>query len=100
MKLTLMFLAASLIVEGAMVTMAIPQAIAQEAALTAGTPDVQLSHTKSIQPSDTNTIYVIMNSYEYINGGITHITTRKPTDVTINNDESYIIITVSQIINT
>ena len=97
MKLTLMFLAASLIVEGAMVTMAIPQAIAQEPALTAGTPAAQLSHTKSIQPSVTKPVYVIMNSNDYINGGITHSTSRNAADVIVNKEGSYLIVASGQV---
>jgi hypothetical protein len=97
MKSTLMFLAASLIVEGAMLTMAIPQAIAQEAALTAGTPAAQLSHTKSIQPGVTKPVYVIMNSNDYINGGITHSTSRNAADVTVNKDGSYFIVASGQV---
>ena len=49
-----------------------PLAFAQEAALTAGTPAAQLSHTLSIQPTAIKPVYVIMNSNDYINGGITH----------------------------
>ena len=74
-----------------------PQAFAQEAALTAGTPAAQLSHTKSIQPSVTKPVYVIMNSNDYINGGITHSTSRNAADVTVNKDGSYIIIASGQV---
>ena len=48
-------------------------AFAQESALT---PAAQLSHTENIQPNVTEPVYVIMNSNDYINGGITHSNSR------------------------
>ena len=92
-----MFLAASLILAGAMVTMPTPQALAQEAVLTAGTPAAQLSHTKSIQPNVTKPAYVQMNSNDYINGGITHSTSRNAADVVVNKDGSYLIVASGQV---
>jgi hypothetical protein len=97
MKSTLMFLAASLILAGAMVIMAIPQALAQLDTLTAGTPAAQLSHTKSIQPNATKPVYVIMNSNDYINGGISHSTSRNAADVVVNKDGSYLIVASGQV---
>ncbi len=74
-----------------------PQALAQEAALSGATPAAQLSHTKSIQPSVTKPVFVIMNSNDYINGGITHSTSRNAADVIVNKDGSYIIVASGQV---
>ncbi len=74
-----------------------PLAFAQEAALTAGTPAAQLSHTLSIQPTAIKPVYVIMNSNDYINGGITHSTSRNAADVIINKDGSYLIVASGQV---
>ena len=71
-----------------------PQALAQEAALTPAAP---LSHTKSIQPTVTKPVYVIMNSNDYINGGITHSTSRNAADVIVNKDGSYLIVAAGQV---
>ena len=74
-----------------------PQALAQETALTEGTPAAQLSHTKSIQPTTTKPTYVVMNSNDYINGGITHSTSRNAADVIVNKDGSYLIVAAGQL---
>jgi len=50
-------------------TLVAPLAFAQDAAFTSS---AQLSHSKSIQPNVTKPVYVIMDSNDYINGGITH----------------------------
>lgn len=71
-----------------------PLAFAQEAALT---PAAQLSHTKSIQPNDTKPVYVNMNSNDYINGGITHSSTRNAADVIINEKGTYLIVAAGQV---
>ena len=74
-----------------------PLAFAQEAALTAGTPAAQLSHTLNIQPKVTKPVYIIMNSNDYINGGITHSTSRNAADVIVNKDGSYLIVASGQV---
>ncbi|MGB5090772.1 MAG: hypothetical protein WBN72_07495 [Nitrososphaeraceae archaeon] len=74
-----------------------PLAFAQEAALTAGTPAAQLSHTLSIQPKVTKPVYVLMNSNDYINGGITHSTSRNAADVIVNKEGSYLIVASGQV---
>jgi hypothetical protein len=71
-----------------------PLAFAQEPALT---PAAQLSHTISIQPNVTKPVYVPMNSNDYINGGITHSSTRNPADVIVNQAGSYIIVAAGQV---
>jgi hypothetical protein len=71
----------------------VPLAFAQEAALV---PAAQLSHTKSIQPNVTKPVYVPMNSNDYINGGITHSSTRNGADVIVNQDGSYLIMAAGQ----
>ena len=71
-----------------------PLAFAQEAAFT---PAAQLSHTKSIQPDVTKPIYVIMNSNDYINAGITHSSTRNPADVIVNEEGTYLIVAAGQV---
>ena len=71
-----------------------PLAFAQEAAIT---PAAQLSHTKSIQPNDTKPVYVNMNSNDYINGGITHSSTRNAADVIINEKGTYLIVAAGQV---
>ena len=71
-----------------------PLGFAQEAAFT---PAAQLSHTHSIQPNDTKPIYVIMNSNDYINGGITHSSTRNPANVIVNEDGTYLIVAAGQV---
>ena len=71
-----------------------PLAFAQQAAFT---PAAQLSHTISIQPNVTKPVYVPMNSNDYINGGITHSSTRNPADVIINQDGSYLIVAAGQV---
>ena len=71
-----------------------PLAFAQQPAFT---PAAQLSHTISIQPNVTKPIYVPMNSNDYINGGITHSSTRNPADVIINQDGSYLIVAAGQV---
>jgi len=71
-----------------------PLAFAQMAAIT---PAAQLSHTVSIQPNVTKPVYVPMNSNDYINGGITHSSTRNPADVIINQDGSYLIVAAGQV---
>jgi len=72
----------------------VPLAFAQQPAFT---PAAQLSHTISIQPNVTKPIYVPMNSNDYINGGITHSSTRNPADVIINQDGSYLIVAAGQV---
>ena len=71
-----------------------PLAFAQEAAFT---PAAQLSHTKSIQPNDNKPVYVNMNSNDYINGGITHSSTRNAADVIINEKGTYLIVAAGQV---
>ena len=71
-----------------------PSAFAQMAAIT---PAAQLSHTKSIQPNDTKPVYVNMNSNDYINGGITHSSTRNAADVIINEKGTYLIVAAGQV---
>ncbi|HEX7275100.1 MAG TPA: hypothetical protein VF248_05750, partial [Nitrososphaeraceae archaeon] len=71
-----------------------PLAFAQEAALT---PAAQLSHTESIQPNVTEPVYVSMNSNDYINGGITHSSTRNAADVIINEPGTYLIVAAGQV---
>ena len=71
-----------------------PLAFAQQPGFT---PAAQLSHTISIQPNVTKPIYVPMNSNDYINGGITHSSTRNPADVIINQDGSYLIVAAGQV---
>ena len=70
-----------------------PQAFAQEET----TPAAQLSHTQSIQPNSTKPTYVIMNSNDYINGGITHSTSRNAADVIVNKDGSYLVVAAGQV---
>ena len=72
----------------------LPLAFAQEAAFT---PAAQLSHTESFQPNVTKPVYVPMNSNDYINGGITHSSTRNPADVTVNEDGTYLIVAAGQV---
>ena len=74
-----------------------PLAFAQETPLTVGTPAAQLSHTLNIQPKVTKPVYVVMNSNDYINGGITHSTSRNAADVIINKDGSYLIVASGQV---
>ena len=71
-----------------------PVAFAQEAAFT---PAAQLSHTKSIVPQVTKPVYVIMDSNDYINGGITHSSTRNSDDVIVNQDGTYLIVAAGQV---
>jgi len=71
-----------------------PLAFAQT---TAFTPAAQLSHNKSIQPNDTKPVYVPMNSNDYINGGITHSSTRNAEDVIINEKGTYLIVAAGQV---
>ena len=71
-----------------------PLAFAQQ---TAFTPAAQLSHTISVQPNVTKPIYVPMNSNDYINGGITHSSTRNPADIIINQDGTYLIVAAGQV---
>jgi hypothetical protein len=71
-----------------------PLAVAQEAALT---PAAQLSHTLSIQPTDTKPVYVNLNSNDYINGGITHSSTRNAADVIVNEPGTYLIVAAGQV---
>ena len=79
----------------AMSVMLIAQlSFAQEAAFT---PAAQLSHSKSIQPNVTKPIYVPMDSNDYINGGITHSSTRNPADVIINEAGTYLIVAAGQV---
>jgi hypothetical protein len=71
-----------------------PPAFAQVGTFTSA---AQLSHTKSIQPNVTKPVYVIMNSNDYINGGITHSSTRNPADVVINQDGTYLVVAAAQV---
>src|SRR5438093_12416535 len=71
-----------------------PLAFAQEAA---STPAAQLSHTLNIQPKVTKPVYIIMNSNDYINGGITHSTSRNAADVIVNKEGSYLIVASGQV---
>ena len=71
-----------------------PLAFAQEAAFT---PAAQLSHTESIQPNVTEPVYVSMNSNDYINGGITHSSSRNTADVIVNEEGSYLIVAAGQV---
>jgi hypothetical protein len=71
-----------------------PLAFAQQPAFT---PAAQLSHIESIQPNVTKPIYVPMNSNDYINGGITHSSTRNPADVIVNEDGTYLIVAAGQV---
>ena len=71
-----------------------PLAFAQQ---TTFTPAAQLSHTISVQPNVTKPIYVPMNSNDYINGGITHSSTRNPADIIINQDGTYLIVAAGQV---
>ena len=71
-----------------------PLSFAQNAAFT---PAAQLSQTKSIQPNDTKPVYVNMNSNDYINGGITHSSTRNAADVIINEKGTYLIVAAGQV---
>ena len=71
-----------------------PLAFAQEPAFT---PAAQLSHTKSIVPQVTKPVYVIMDSNDYINGGITHSSTRNSDDVVVNQDGTYLIVAAGQV---
>jgi len=71
-----------------------PLAFAQEPTFT---PAAQLSHTKSIVPQVTKPVYVIMDSNDYINGGITHSSTRNSDDVVVNQDGSYLIVAAGQV---
>jgi hypothetical protein len=68
-------------------------AFAQEAL----TPAAQLSHTENIQPNVTEPVYVIMNSNDYINGGITHSNSRNSADVIVNEAGSYLIVAAGQV---
>ena len=38
-----------------------------------------------------------MNSNDYINGGITHSSTRNPADIIINQDGTYLIVAAGQV---
>ena len=71
-----------------------PPAFAQVGTFTSA---AQLSHTKSIQPNVTKPVYVIMNSNDYINGGITHSSTRNAEDVIINEKGTYLIVAAGQV---
>jgi hypothetical protein len=71
-----------------------PQVFAQE---TAVTPSAQLSHTKSVQPTNTKPVFVPMDSNDYINGGITHSSTRNSADVIVNIPGSYLIVAAGQV---
>ena len=71
-----------------------PLAFAQQAAIT---PAAQLSHTVSVQPNVTNAVYVPLNSNDYINGGITHSSTRNAADVIINEPGTYLIVAAGQV---
>jgi hypothetical protein len=70
-----------------------PVAFAQDAL----TPAAQLSHTKNIQPNVTEPVYVIMDSNDYINGGITHSNSRNSADVIVNEEGSYLIVAAAQV---
>ena len=61
------------------------------------TPAAQLSHTKSIQPNVTEPVVVSMNSNDYVNGGITHSSSRDTADVIINEAGSYLIVAAGQV---
>ena len=61
------------------------------------TPSAQLSHTKSIQPNVTTPVFVIMDSNDYINGGVTHSSTRNAADVVVNQDGTYLIVAAGQV---
>ena len=74
-----------------------PQAFAQLAQNATITPAAQLSHTKSIQPTNTKPVFVPMDSNDYINGGITHSSTRNSADVIINQAGSYLIVAAGQV---
>ena len=74
-----------------------PQAFAQNAQNATLTPAAQLSHTKSIQPTNTKPVFVPMDSNDYINGGITHSSTRNSADVIINQAGSYLIVAAGQV---
>jgi hypothetical protein len=74
-----------------------PQAFAQLAQNATLTPAAQLSHTKSIQPTNTKPVFVPMDSNDYINGGITHSSTRNSADVIINQAGSYLIVAAGQV---
>ena len=71
-----------------------PLASAQMGAYTAA---AQLSHNISIQPKDTKPVYVNMNSNDYINGGITHSSTRNAADVIVNEKGTYLIVAAGQV---
>ena len=71
-----------------------PLAFAQEPTFT---PAAQLSHTKSIVPQVTKPVYVIMDSNDYINGGITHSSTRNSDDVVVNQDGTYLIVAAGKV---
>jgi hypothetical protein len=71
-----------------------PSVFAQQ---TAFTPAAQLSHTRSIQPNFTQPILVSMNSNDYVNGGITHSSSRDTADVIINEPGSYLIVAAGQV---
>jgi len=71
-----------------------PLAFAQMAAFT---PAAQLSHNISIQPKDAKPVYVPLNSNDYINGGITHSSTRNAEDVIINEKGTYLIVAAGQV---
>jgi hypothetical protein len=68
-------------------------AFAQEAL----TPAAQLSHTENIQPNVTEPVYVIMNSNDYINGGVTHSDSRNSADVIVNEEGTYLIVAAGQV---
>jgi hypothetical protein len=70
-----------------------PIAFAQEPFTSAA----QLSHTESIQPNVTGPVVVSMNSNDYINGGITHSSSRDTADIIINEDGSYLIVAAGQV---
>ena len=61
------------------------------------TPAAQLSHTISIQPNVTEPVVVSMNSNDYVNGGITHSSSRDTADVIINEAGSYLIVAAGQV---
>jgi hypothetical protein len=61
------------------------------------TPAAQLSHTKSVQPNATKSVYVPLDSNDYINGGITHSSTRNSADVIVNQDGTYLIVAAGQV---
>lgn len=61
------------------------------------TPAAQLSHTKSIQPNVTQPVFVIMDSNDYINGGITHSNSRNSADVIINEAGTYLVVAAGQV---